>query len=537
MKRALISVSDKSGLLEFASELVRMGFEIVSTGGTRQLLESENIPVIDVSKITDFPEALGGRVKTLHPHIHAGILARRESEEDMAFLSEQGIETIDLVVVNLYPFKDVISSEDSNLAHAIENIDIGGPSMLRAAAKNAEDVYVLTDPADYSVFLEAYKNQENLDFLRRKLQAKVFRHTAAYDSMIANYLSDAQLSYEKSELEMAKLNGDDHKFDYYEAMMKEEHNEFTMAFNKLDDLRYGENPHQSAEYFANYLATDDGLSAATQIQGKKLSYNNIQDANAAVEIIKEFDAPTVVAVKHANPCGVGSADTIEEAWELAYEADPVSIFGGIISCNREVSAKMAERMKGIFLEMIIAPAFSEGALEILSSKKNLRLLVLEKISEKIKAGTKRFTSIYGGLLVQDMDTFDLQEKDLQVVTKTPMQEGDFEKIKFAMRVVKHVKSNAITLSQGFQTVGVGPGQTNRITALKIAGEMAGEKAVGSILASDAFFPFDDSVRYAAKIGVRLIVQPGGSIRDEDSIKACDELGICMVFTGHRHFKH
>lgn len=530
MKRALLSVSDKNGIVELAQALVSKGYEIVSTGGTAKLLREEHISVTDVAEITHFPEALGGRVKTLHPVIHAGILARRDVAEDMDFLEDEEIVPIDLVAINLYPFKEVIMKPDTDLALAIENIDIGGPTLLRAAAKNAQSVTVLCDPEDYKLFLETEENQ--LANLRRRLQAKAFRHTAYYDSLVSNYLTDHFIAEEYQ-----RCNGDAELETEYQEHITDAKSQLVMAFDQVQTLRYGENPHQAATYYQNSLPLSGSLPMAKQLQGKELSYNNIQDANAALEIIKEFEMPTVVAVKHANPCGVGSAETLEEAWHLAYEADPVSIFGGIVAVNREVSLEIAQELAKIFLEIVICPSLDEKAEELLKKRKSLRVLILPNISEKPDPSATMAKTVYGGLLVQEMDRGVITEDDIRVVTQKGIDEDDFQKIQFAMKVVKHVKSNAICLTQGFQTVGIGPGQTNRITAVEIATRMAGAQARGSIMASDAFFPFDDCVRAAAEAGVRLIVQPGGSIRDEDSIRACDELGIAMVFTGKRHFRH
>lgn len=537
MKKALISVFDKTGLLPFAKGLSELGYGLVSTGGTAKLLREGGLDVEDVSEITGFPECLGGRVKTLHPRIHAGILARRDEEADMAFLKEQDIGVIDLVIVNLYPFKQTIEREDCTRALAIENIDIGGPSMLRAAAKNHKSVSVLCDPADYEPVLEELKAGEVSSMTRERLAAKVFRHTAAYDALIASYLTSEVKADEAEKASEANEAGRDEECERWLEAMAAEDDKLTLTYEKVSTMRYGENPHQKADFYKTALSCSDSLSEAVQLQGKALSYNNIADTDAALQMVKEFTEPTVVAVKHANPCGIASAATIEEAWKLAYEADSVSIFGGIIACNREISKEMAEEMRHVFLEVVVAPAISEGAMEVFKKKKNLRLLLLPDAAKPFPEGHKTYKFVQGGLLVQDTDRTDFDIEDCKVVTETGLQEGDFEKMRFAMRCVKHVKSNAILLTQGFQTVGIGPGQPNRITSVEIACKHAGEKCKGAILASDAFFPFDDCVRHAAANGVRLIVQPGGSIRDDESIKACNELGICMVFTGQRHFKH
>lgn len=538
MKKALISVFDKEGVLSFAKGLEDLGFGLISTGGTASMLRENGLTVEDVSEVTGFPECLGGRVKTLHPNVHAGILARRDEEEDMAFLEERGISPIDLVVVNLYPFKETIQRADVTRELAIENIDIGGPTMLRAAAKNHSAVTVIVDPSDYeAVLAELRADGATSVFTRERLAAKVFRHTASYDALIAQYLTRDIEAQETRRYEEALDNDDEAEASRWQALYTSENTPLTLSFEKVQDLRYGENPHQTAVFYRDSLPEKDSLSEAKQLQGKELSYNNLADTDAALQMLKEFSEPTVVAVKHANPCGIASAKSIEEAWRLAYEADPVSIFGGIIAANREITAEMAKEMKQVFLEVVVAPAVSEEAEAILAKKKNLRLLLLPDLALPYPAEKKALKQIHGGLLVQDQDTSLFTMDDVHVVTEKGMEEGDFARIAFAMKVVKHVKSNGICLTQDFQTVGIGPGQPNRITSVEIACKNAGEKALGAVLASDAFFPFDDCVRYAAAQGIRLIVQPGGSIRDDESVAAANELGICMVFTGQRHFKH
>ncbi|TCS80610.1 bifunctional phosphoribosylaminoimidazolecarboxamide formyltransferase/IMP cyclohydrolase [Tepidibacillus fermentans] len=508
-KRALISVSDKSGIIDFAKELATLDYEIISTGGTKRTLEEAGIPVQSISEITGFPEIMDGRVKTLHPNIFAGLLAIRENSSHMQQIKEQNIQPIDLVVVNLYPFKETISKPNVTFEEAIENIDIGGPSMLRAAAKNHQDVVVIVDPEDYQLVLKMIKENRNVDLRTRKqLALKVFQHTAAYDTIIAKYLAE-QLEVDAPE-------------------------QLTLTFEKVQDLRYGENPHQKASFYRQSLAKE-GLAFAKQLHGKELSYNNIQDTNAAWEIVKEFTEPVVVAVKHMNPCGVGIGENLLEAFTHAYEADPVSIFGGIIATNQIIDEETAKKLKEIFLEVIIAPGFEEKALEILTTKKNLRLLELKEEQSNPKA--KKMVSVLGGLLVQDQDLRPLMDEDLTVVTKKTPTKEEMEQLRFAWKVVKHVKSNAIVLVKGKQTIGVGAGQMNRVGAAKIAIEQAGEKAKGSVMASDAFFPMPDTVEEAAKAGITAIIQPGGSIRDQDSIDEADKHGIAMVFTGIRHFKH
>lgn len=510
VKRALVSVSDKTGIVDFVKQLVELGIEVISTGGTKQKIEEAGLPVTNISEVTNFPEILNGRVKTLHPNVHGGLLAIRSNEEHVKQLEEHGIQPIDLVVVNLYPFQAAIAKEDATFADAIENIDIGGPAMLRAAAKNHQDVTVIVDPNDYEqVINELKENGETTLETRRRLAAKVFRHTAAYDAVIANYLTkEAGEAFPES---------------------------FTMTYTKKQDLRYGENPHQKAAFYEVPNRKGATLAAAKQLHGKELSYNNIQDANAALQIVKEFSEPAVVAVKHMNPCGVGCGDTVLSAYKKAYEADPVSIFGGIIAANREIDAETAEEMKKIFLEIIIAPSFSQEALDILTEKKNLRLLTVDM--NDTEKDELQVTSVSGGLLVQDVDRYTLDDANITIPTKRKPTEEEWEALKLAWKVVKHVKSNAIVLAKNNRTVGIGAGQMNRVGAAKIAIEQAGEEAKGSVMGSDAFFPMNDTVEAAGKAGVTAIIQPGGSIRDQESIDKADEYGIAMVFTGVRHFKH
>jgi phosphoribosylaminoimidazolecarboxamide formyltransferase / IMP cyclohydrolase len=509
-KRALISVSDKSGVVEFAKELEELGYEILSTGGTKRILKENGIEVIGVEDVTGFPEILEGRVKTLHPNIHGGLLAKRDDENHQLQLEEQGIQGIDLVCVNLYPFQQTIVKPNVSVEEAIENIDIGGPTMLRAAAKNHQYVTVVVDALDYEEVLAQLKaSGEVLGEKRRKLAAKVFRHTAAYDAYIADY--------------MTKISGEENP------------ERFTVTYELKQSLRYGENPHQKAEFYRQPLGSEFSIATARQLHGKELSYNNINDANAALQIIKEFTEPTAVAVKHMNPCGVGVGESIEEAFSKAYEADSTSIFGGIVALNRVVDEETAKKLHKIFLEIVIAPAFTEEALEILTSKKNIRLLTVPFETEA--AIERKLSTVEGGLLVQDDDTYSLEDADLRVATKREPTEEEWDALKLGWKVVKHVKSNAIVVTDDKMTLGVGAGQMNRVGAAKIAFEQAGEKAKGSAMASDAFFPMDDTVEAAAKAGITAIIQPGGSIRDEDSIKKADEHGITMVFTGIRHFKH
>lgn len=507
-KRALLSVSDKTGLIKFARELADAGYELISTGGTLESLKKAGLEVLPVSAVTNFDEILDGRVKTLHPMIHGGILARRELADHQSQLEKLNITPIDIVVVNLYPFKETIANPEVTEADAIENIDIGGPTMLRAAAKNFESVTVVVDPADYDQVLQGL--QTDAIALRKKLAAKVFRHTAQYDALIAEYFTE--------------LTGETDP----EAL--------TLTYEKVDSLRYGENPHQSAAFYKEANIKGGSIAHAKQLNGKELSYNNIQDANAALEILMEFsDQPAAVAVKHMNPCGVGIGDTIEQAFQTAYDADPISIFGGIVALNREVDLATAQHLKGIFLEIIIAPSFSKEALELLVEKPNLRLL--ETAVEPDQLDSKKVVSVRGGLLVQNRDLGRVEVDDLTVVTKQAPSEKQLQELLFAWKVVKHVKSNAIVLAKDHQTIGVGAGQMNRVGAAQIALDQAGNKAQGAVLASDAFFPMPDTVENAAKAGIKAIIQPGGSKRDQDSIDVCNAYGIAMVMTGMRHFKH
>lgn len=510
IQRALVSVSNKEGIIPFVTELVQQGIEVISTGGTKSLLQQNGVKVTGISEVTGFPEIMDGRVKTLHPNIHGGLLAVRSNPDHMKQLEENRILPIDLVVVNLYPFKETISKQDVTFDDAIENIDIGGPTMLRSAAKNHQDVAVVVDPADYAEVLGQIKLEKEVTLAtKQKLAAKVFRHTASYDALIAEYLTD--------------------------AVGEEDPETVTYTFEKKQSLRYGENPHQTATFYKKPLASQVSIAEAVQVHGKELSYNNIKDADAALQIVREFKQPAAVAVKHMNPCGVGTGETILEAFTRAYEADPTSIFGGIIALNHEVDKATANKLHEIFLEIVIAPSFDSEALEILTSKKNVRLLTLDVLGAEKQ--DQQITSIHGGLLVQDEDALSFDDAKITVPTKREPTEQEWEDLKLAWKVVKHVKSNAIVLTKNRMTVGVGAGQMNRVGAAKIAIEQAGTLAEGSAMGSDAFFPMNDTVEAAAKAGVTAIIQPGGSIKDEDSIKKADEYGITMVFTGVRHFKH
>ena len=509
--RALVSVSDKTGLVEFVQGLVDLGWEIIATGGTQKLLESKGVKTIGISEVTGFPEICDGRVKTLHPKVHGGILARRDVPAHMETLKENGIETIELVCVNLYPFRQTIAKEGVTLADAIENIDIGGPSMVRSAAKNWKDVTIVCDPADYSTVLDELKaNGKTSDDTRLKLSAKAYTHTAEYDACIATYMRKAAGLNEKLFLEYDLKQG----------------------------LRYGENPHQSANFYAALEPASYSLAFAKQIQGKELSYNNIQDANAALNVLRDYtDQPFCVALKHMNPCGAAVGKTIEEAWQAAYEADKVSIYGGIVGVNRELTAEVARGMKPIFLEIVIAPSYTPEALEILATKKNLRVMQVDMTPSA--ASIPQYISVNGGLLAQQLDTQVETVTPEMCVTEVKPTEAQLADANFGWKIVKHVKSNAIVVVRDNHTIGVGAGQTNRVGSALIALEEAKNAGFteGLVLASDGFLPFDDTVALAAQYGVTTIVQPGGSIRDEDAIKKANELGITMLFTGVRHFKH
>ena len=509
-KRALVSVSDKTGLVDFVKGLQAAGWEIIATGGTQKLLEDSGVKTIGISDVTGFPEICDGRVKTLHPKVHGGLLARRDEPSHLQALEENGISFIDLVCVNLYPFRETIAKEGTTMAEAIEKIDIGGPSMLRSAAKNYNDVTVVCDPADYDTILAEINATGNTTLeTRLQLSAKAYTHTAQYDCCIATYMR-----------EKAGLN-----------------EKLFLEFDLKQGLRYGENPHQSAKFYASTKAIPFSLASGKQLQGKEMSYNNIQDANAALNIARDFQQPFCVALKHMNPCGAAVAETIEEAWQKAYEADTVSIYGGIVICNRIITKEIALGMKPIFLEIVIAPDFTDEAMEIFATKKNLRVIQVDMTpsSEAID----QYVSVNGGLLVQPLDTqIETITADM-CATKVQPDAATLADMQFGWNIVKHVKSNAIVVVKNGQTLGVGAGQMNRVGSAEIAMKQAHAAGVteGLILASDGFLPFDDTVALAAQYGVTAIVQPGGSIRDNDCIVKADELGICMLMTGTRHFKH
>jgi phosphoribosylaminoimidazolecarboxamide formyltransferase/IMP cyclohydrolase len=517
IKRVLISVTDKNGIVEFAKELEKFDLEILSTGGTAAQMRKSGIEVKDVSDYTGFPEMMDGRLKTLHPKIHGGLLALRDNEEHMKALEEQKIGLIDMVVINLYRFEDTVAKHDCSLDEAIENIDIGGPTMLRAAAKNHRFVTVVTDPEDYPKILKEMKENDGKisEATNFALAAKVFQLTARYDAAISNYLGSTDL----------------------EGNRREFPDTFTIQFDKVQDLRYGENPHQKAVFYREKDLSLSSIPNARQLQGKELSYNNIMDSDAAWQMASEFSIPTAVIMKHSNPCGAAtSADDIREAYVKALETDSVSAFGGIVSFNRPVDKKTAEELAKIFLEVIIAPGFDKEALEILSAKKNVRLLTVNPPRGE-RIGELDFRRVAGGLLVQDRDLGGENIRNAEVVTKRGPTEEEYQALDFAWKVVKNVKSNAIVFATKDQLVGVGAGQMSRVDSVKIAMMKANLPTEETVLASDAFFPFRDAVDMAAKAGVTAIVQPGGSIRDEESIQAADEYGIAMIFTGKRHFKH
>lgn len=515
VKRVLISVTDKTGVVEFARALAGFGAEILSTGGTAAQLRENGIPVRDVSEYTGFPEMMDGRLKTLHPKIHGGLLALRDNPGHMKSVQEHGIDLIDMVVINLYRFEETVAKEGCTLEHAIENIDIGGPTMLRAAAKNYRFVSVVTSPADYQAIIDEMKDNggkisEETNF---RLMLKTFQLTARYDAAISNYLGKM-------------IPGDGLK-DFPDVL--------TMQFTKAQDLRYGENPHQKAVFYREPDFTAAAITAARQLQGKELSYNNIMDSDAAWQMICDFRQPAAVVMKHSNPCGAAVSGDLKDAYIKAMQTDPVSAFGGIVAFNNPVDRKTAEELSKTFLEVIIAPAFEPEALEALRAKQNLRLLQVPSCD--IKSGQYDFRRVMGGLLVQERDTEEIDLRKAEVVTKRKPTDDEYLALDFGWRVVKHVKSNAIVIARKDQLIGVGAGQMSRVDSTKIAIMKANMPTKGAILASDAFFPFRDVVDIAAEAGITAIVQPGGSIRDKESIAACDEHGIAMVFTGRRHFKH
>ncbi|NMP33514.1 bifunctional phosphoribosylaminoimidazolecarboxamide formyltransferase/IMP cyclohydrolase [Thalassotalea sp. M1531] len=526
IKRALLSVSDKTGIVEFARALAQKGVDILSTGGTAKLLAENGINVTEVSDYTGHPEIMDGRVKTLHPKVHGGILARRGTDE--VVMDENNISAIDMVVVNLYPFANTVANEDCSLEDAIENIDIGGPTMVRAAAKNHKDVTIVVNASDYDrVLAEMDGNQDSLTYKTRfDLAIAAYEHTASYDGMIANYFGQMLPAY-----------GEEGEADF------DSKNKFPRTVNsqfiKKQDLRYGENSHQDAAFYVEASPEEASVSTANQLQGKALSYNNIADTDAALECVKEFEEPACVIVKHANPCGVAIGDNILAAYESAYTTDPTSAFGGIIAFNRELDADTAEAIiSRQFVEVIIAPSVSEAAAQIVAAKPNVR--VLECGQWNTQTTGLDYKRVNGGLLVQDRDQGRVSDDELKVVTKRQPTEEEMRDLKFCWKVAKFVKSNAIVYVKNSMTIGVGAGQMSRVYSAKVAGIKAADEnleVAGSVMASDAFFPFRDGLDAAAEAGITAVIQPGGSMRDDEVIAAADEHGIAMVFTGMRHFRH
>lgn len=520
IKTALISVSDKTGIIDLAKGLADLGIKIMSTGGTAKSIRDSGVEVTDVSDYTGFPEIMNGRVKTLHPKIHGGLLAVRDNESHMKQIEDLGIGTIDLVVVNLYPFEKTISKENVSQEEAVENIDIGGPSMIRSAAKNFKHVAVVVNPERYDALLEELNGGDcDLSYeTRYELVTEAFEHTSRYDKVIFNYFNR------------------NNKEAYPEILSRELH--------KKQDLRYGENPHQTAAFYIDKNVDVPCISNAEQLHGKALSFNNILDTDVAIETVKEFDTPSAVVIKHANPCGVASAGDISEAFTNAYNSDPVSAFGCILSLNRTVDEKTAEAITepGHFVEAIVAPGFDDKAIEILTTKrgwgKDLRLLKLNSLGDSsIRKGINDFRGVVGGLLVQEKDMNSGDKDKLKVVTKKAPSEDEIDELLFAWKVCKHVKSNAIVFTKNRMVVGVGAGQMSRVDSTNIAIQKSGGRTSGTVMASDAFFPFRDCIDIAAKAGITAVIQPGGSKKDQESIDAADESGIAMIMTGERHFKH
>ncbi|ELB2090389.1 bifunctional phosphoribosylaminoimidazolecarboxamide formyltransferase/IMP cyclohydrolase [Vibrio parahaemolyticus] len=524
IRRALISVSDKTGIVEFAQALAERGVDILSTGGTARLLAEQGIAVTEVSDYTGFPEMMDGRVKTLHPKVHGGVLGRRGQDDDV--MEKHGINPIDMVVVNLYPFAETVAKEGCTLADAVENIDIGGPTMVRSAAKNHKDVTIVVNASDYDrVIAEMDANDKSLTLETRfDLAIAAFEHTAAYDGMIANYFGTMVPSYGEN-----KEGDEESKFP----------RTFNQQFEKKQDMRYGENSHQAAAFYVEANPQEASVSTARQIQGKALSYNNIADTDAALECVKEFNEPACVIVKHANPCGVALGKDILEAYNRAYQTDPTSAFGGIIAFNQELDAETASAIvERQFVEVIIAPSVSAEAIEVVAAKKNVRLLECGEWTTKTTGfDVKR---VNGGLLVQDRDQGMVSQDDLKVVSKRQPTEEELKDALFCWKVAKYVKSNAIVYSKGDMTIGVGAGQMSRVYSAKIAGIKAADEGLqveGCVMASDAFFPFRDGIDAAAEAGIKCVIQPGGSMRDDEVIAAADEHGMAMIFTGMRHFRH
>ena len=524
VKRALISVSDRSGIIEFAKGVSQLGYEILSTGGTAKTLRDAGIPVTDVAAYTGSPEILDGRVKTLHPKIHGGLLGRRTDARHVAEMASQGINAIDVVAVNLYPFEATIQKAGCGFDEAIENIDIGGPSMLRSAAKNHADVTVVVDPADYQKVLHALGQGGASDELKRHLAKKVFQHTARYDAMIAGYL-ESQMGEQASRLPSV----------------------LTLQYEKVQNLRYGENPHQQGAFYREYGGGEASVARGRQVHGKEMSYNNFLDANAALELIKEFragqvqnDQAAAVIVKHNNPCGVAVAKTVREAYLHARETDPTSAFGGVIAFNAPVDMAVAKELTATFIEVVVAPAFEPDALGELKRKKDLRLLEVGSLQGEDRANSDLLDmkKILGGLILQDRDLGTIPDiKGLKVVSKRTPTDEEYQALAFGWKVCKHVKSNAIVFARPDRTIGIGAGQMSRVDSVKLARTKAQSSLAGCVMASDAFFPFRDGIDEAAAVGITAVIQPGGSIRDQEVVQAVDEHNMAMLLTGMRHFRH
>ncbi len=554
IKRALISVSNKEGIVDFAKTLEETGVEIISTGGTYRKLEESGIKVKKVEEVTGFPEMLNGRVKTLHPYIHGGILADRSNENHMNEVSNSKIKLIDMVVVNLYPFKETISRANVTMEEAIENIDIGGPTMIRSAAKNYKGVAVVVDPDDYKKIQAELKDSGGYISLGTlfRLSVKAFQHTCEYDSVIFNYLKNKTGSFDNSDISIRDYLDIDcssagkemeDNFRYSDGNFKDS---LGLNLKKIQNLRYGENPHQKASYYKYIDTGADNFAGARQLQGKELSYNNILDGNAAFGIVKEFATPCVAVIKHSNPCGAAAAQSVEEAYKKAYQCDPVSAFGSVVACNMEWTAEAAKFMLDKYVEVLIAPDFDQQALKILAERQNLRILkmdfelntYIDSInSDDFKLEKVDIKSVDGGLLVQDLDEGPDSKKNMKVVTSVEPDPAKWNDLLFGWQIVKSVKSNAIVLAANNSTVGIGAGQMSRIDAAEIAIRKSNGRCKNSIMASDAFFPFEDVAELAAKNGITAIIQPGGSIRDKEVIESCNKNKITMVFTGKRHFRH
>ena len=510
ISRALISVSDKTGIVEFAKRLAEKDIEILSTGGTAKALKEGGVSVVDVSDYTGFPEMMNGRVKTLHPKIHGGILALRDNDSHMEQAEKNDVKMIDMVVVNLYPFQEVVAKEGVTEEDAIENIDIGGPSMVRSSAKNCKYVTIVTDPADYDVVAnEIAENGETSLETRKKLARKAFTLTHQYDDAIESYFRG--------------LVGDPEIMDLH--------------YEKVCSLRYGENPHQKAAFFHNPKNHDSNVTNSNVLHGKQLSFNNIVDGDSALELVKEFKDPTAVFVKHNNPCGVASSETLEKAFKLGHQVDAMSAYGCVIAVNREVTEEIVDYMKKekMFVEIIIAPSFEEKALQRLKTRKNLRILEVGELKlDLLKTDIKK---VAGGILIQTKDMYELTPEDLKVVTKKAPTDQEIKDLLFATQVTKHVKSNSVVMAKDVVTTGIGAGQMSRLDSVMIACEKGGDRIKNSVMASDAFFPFADAMELAAKHGVTAFIQPGGSMRDDEVIKSADDLGVSMVFSGRRYFRH